>query len=72
MNSVQFSAGIGLEATTNAEGVFPISNAPVGAYTVTITVARFGNDLVTHHICAMACITENETHDRSCDFWRYL
>jgi hypothetical protein len=46
--AVSDSTGISLVAKTNAEGVFLISNAPVGAYTVTITVSGFGNDRVTH------------------------
>ena len=46
--AVSDSTGISLDAKTNAEGAFLISNAPIGTYTVTITAEGFGNDKVTH------------------------
>jgi hypothetical protein len=46
--AVSDSTGISLLAKTNAEGVFLISNAPIGTYTVTITAGGVGDDKVMH------------------------
>ena len=46
VTAVNDSTGSIFNVTTNAEGLFLISNAPVGTYTVTITATGFGKETV--------------------------